>query len=334
VLTFGQLQTLKAISETGSFSKAARKLFLSQPAVSQRIRALEDTLGVELFDRDSGGTFLSPTPAGEEVIKFAQSTLEGYEALVRRLNEAAMREAVVTVGAVGFYVGTHILPRVLPFIHAAHPGINLRMVNLPAERLCEAALSGAVDLALMGQARVQPGLEWRPLWEDEIIMVAHPSRANELGRRPKAVPLILSGVSDQVAFAQRWCVDLGIPAQTVVESTSSDTLRNAALANLGYALLPELVVREELASGALIQIAVPGLPLRRTVVVAYTPERGASPVVAKFLDALTLARRQLRPVNPVRAADEQRSSAPARAEQAVPIRFNRITESPAPTSPT
>jgi molybdate transport repressor ModE-like protein len=307
VLTFGQLQTLQAISETGSFSKAARRLYLSQPAVSQRIRALEDTLGVEVFDRDNGGTQLTPTAEGEEVLKFAAATLEGYEALLKRLADAAARDAVVTIGTVGFYAGTFVLPRILPLIHAAHPEIQIRMVNLPVQRLIESARSGAVDLVLVAKERVEAGLDSQPLWEDELIMVTHPSRANELARQPRLIPLILTGVPEQLSFARRWCADLGVPSQTVVESSSSDTLKNAALANLGYALLPEIVVRAELEAGTLVRVTVPGLPLRRVVVAAYLPERATAPAVAKFLSALHSARRQLRGINPQAPALEPRT---------------------------
>ena len=297
VLTFGQLQTLKAISDTGSFSKAARKLYLSQPAVSQRIRAIEDTLGVELFDRDSGGTHLAPTAEGAEVVKFAVSALEQYAALVQRLSDGSYRESSVSIGAVGFYVGTYVLPRIIPLIHAAHPNIRLRMVTLPFDRLTEAPLSGAVDIALMSQPRVVPGLQSVPLWEDEIIMVCHPSRASQLLRHPRVIPLILTGLSHDIEVARAWCAGLGIPAQIVVESMSADTLRNAALSNLGYALLPEIVVRGEIAAGTLVQVPVHGLPKRRIIVAAYTPERAQLPAVAKFLSALGAARSQLKGVN-------------------------------------
>ena len=238
MFTFGQLQTLKAISESGSFTKAARKLYLSQPAISQRVRALEETLGLELFNRENGGIVPTPTRQGLEVLKFALATLEGYEALTRNLDESAARESVVTVGAVGFYLGTYILPRVLPMIHQAYPDIKLRMNTVHEEALNEAVLMGMVDLVFIAKGRVAPDLEWRPLWEDELIMVSHPSRVAELARHPRSLPLILAGTHPAVDLARQWCADIGAAPQVVVEAPNADTLRNAALANLGYALLP------------------------------------------------------------------------------------------------
>ncbi len=299
MLTFGQLQTLKAIYETGSFSKAARKLYLSQPAVSQRIRAIEETLGVELFDRDIGGGHLAPTPEGAEVVKFAIGTLDQYAALVDRLTEGAHSQSSVSIGAVGFYVGTYVLPRILPLIHASHPDIRLKMVTLSHDKLTDAPLSGAVDIALMTRNRLVPELDSVPLWEDEVIMVCHPARASYLSRHPRVIPLILSGASPYQELARAWCAELGVPAQIVVESTSAETLRTAALSNLGYALVPEIVVRAEVAAGTLLPVQVPGLPLRRTIVAAYSRARTKSPAVERFLQTLTIARGQLLAVNPL-----------------------------------
>lgn len=300
MLTFGQLETLKTIVEAGSFSKAARKLYLSQPAVSQRIRALEETLGIELFDRENSGTLLTPTAEGLEVLKFAIATLESFEALTHRLGAATDHASIVTLGAVGFYMGRYVLPQVLPLIRAEHPDLKLRLVTLDAERLNEAARVGAADLVFMNQSRLDPTLAWQPLWEDEMVMVAHPSRAEELSLAPRAIPLILTPTQNHQQLARQWCAAMNAAAQVVVESISADTLRSAALANLGYALLPEIVVREELAAGSLIEVVVAGLPLRRTIVVAYTAERGEVPAVARFLGALMAARAQLSRVSPSR----------------------------------
>lgn len=299
MLTFGQLQTLKAIYETGSFSKAARKLYLSQPAVSQRIRAIEDTLGVELFDRDIGGGHLAPTAEGAEVVKFAIGTLDQYAALVDRLSQGARSESSVSIGAVGFYVGTYVLPRILPLIHASHPDIRLKMVTLSHDKLTEAPISGAVDIALMTRNRLVPELDSVALWEDEVIMVCHPARASYLSRHPRVIPLILAGVSPYQELAKAWCAELGVPAQIVVESTSAETLRTAALSNLGFALVPEIVVRAEVAAGTLLPVPVPGLPLRRTIVAAYSRSRTQSPAVSRFLQTLKVARGQLLAVNPL-----------------------------------
>ncbi len=173
------LQTFLAIAENGSFSRAAERIFLTQPAISKRIAALEAELGAKLFDRV--GRRVQLTPAGTALLPQARSILDGVGEAKRRI--AALSRDIAGPLRLGtsYHVGLHRLPPALRQFYPAHPNVQLDLRFMDSEAACHAVEQGDLDLAVVTLPHgSNPRLHKEKIWDDplEIVVAAtHPLAA-------------------------------------------------------------------------------------------------------------------------------------------------------------
>ena len=166
------LQVLLAVAETGSLAVAARMLGVTASALSHRIREAERRLDVALFTKLGRGLRL--TPAGEHLADVGDrllADLERAEAVVMRMGEGV--ERVVRLG-MGAYNSYHWLPAFLRVYREAAPETEIDVIANAARRPLESLLEGAIDVAILAEPVLPPGLRAIPLFEDEIVAVTPP----------------------------------------------------------------------------------------------------------------------------------------------------------------
>lgn len=269
------LAVFLAVAEHGGVLAAARAIGRSQPAVSERVRQLEETMGVALFLRTARG--MTPTPAGRDLVGYA-----------RRIH-ALLAEAAEVGGRTGARAGrlvlaasttpaSFFLPPLLAQFAREHAvdGIELRVGN--TEDVLTAVREGTVSLGMVEGLGRAPGVSLKPFREDIIMPVFAPARVSpELAkaiaavRTPRdvaALPLLWrepgSGTRRIVETA---LVSGGVPMRamrfdTVLGSTLA--LKSAALAGIGVAFLPRCAIAQELLLGQLTPLApVRGLRIKR-----------------------------------------------------------------------
>ncbi len=166
-----QLEYAVAVATHGHFGRAAAACNVSQPALSMQLRKLEQSIGVELFDRSRQPVV--PTAIGEVLLEQARVVLReaGHLADLRNVH-AGVVAGELRVGVIPT-LAPYLLPRFLRSLTADYPDLRLTVNELPTDRLLEALRSDALDLAIIATAPETPGLSQRSLFREPLFVYAH-----------------------------------------------------------------------------------------------------------------------------------------------------------------
>jgi LysR family hydrogen peroxide-inducible transcriptional activator len=272
--TLRQLQYLKLLAEHGSFSRAAEAAHVSQPALSAGVQELERVLGAPVVERARSGVIL--TPVGREAVRRAGDVLTRAEDLVDAARSAGrplsgrFRLGIIPT------VAPYLLPRALPRIRQAYPGLKLFLREDLTPRLIGALRSGALDAAVIALPYDESGLETAHVGHDEILIATPEGHRLALGARidPQALErgeliLLEDGhcLRDQALAA---CALDAPKGEEVFAATSLQTLVQMIDAGLGVSFLPAMAVRAGLTQGTGVSVR----PLaadapKREIVVAW-----------------------------------------------------------------
>jgi DNA-binding transcriptional LysR family regulator len=248
-----QLETLLRIVETGSFAAAAEALSTTQSTVSARIRELERSLGVELFDRTQHRARL--TPKGLELLPSAREIVALAAEARHRIGDASAMTGVVRLGAVGLIALTW-LPKLMTAVRSAYPAVSAVLDVALTAPLIEKVREGDLDLALVTGPVDDRSLTSVSLGCDEFVWMAAPSllvpptpmKPADLARWPV---IGLSNQSHHYPVIERWFRDAGAGYRPVISCSNVRVLGDLTLAGLGVSLLPRASFTAEIAAGAL-----------------------------------------------------------------------------------
>ena len=174
-MTTRELLYIKTIADEKSMTRAAQKLFVTQPSLSHCVMTLEQQLGTRLFTRTAGGLVL--TYAGEKYYRMACEVLRVYAAFESEINEErALSQGRVTVGITNYLATAH-LPRMLPAFHREHPGIEVRICEETTDQVERSLLSGRLDFAILHTGpddglTGNPSLDFEALGRDPFLIAA------------------------------------------------------------------------------------------------------------------------------------------------------------------
>jgi DNA-binding transcriptional LysR family regulator len=285
-----QLHCFCVVVERGSFTQAGRQLFLSQPAVSQQVRALENALGVELLDRSRRP--LMPTQVGESVYRYGVELLQRVAAIQDVVDECKGLHAGRVTVAAGVVVGHYALPGVIARFRRQHPGVRVELIVEPAASVFEDVLRGTVDFGITLGYHVPAGLVTRSLYQDELVLVVgreHPwsHRANHtLPLQMLALQPLLALRGLFVRARQLYEERLqaaGVEPVPDLEFDSTEPIKQAVATGYGAAFLFRSSIAAELAAGWLHVVAIEGPPLHGDFVVAWRERQHLSPAAQAFL---------------------------------------------------
>jgi DNA-binding transcriptional LysR family regulator len=240
-----QLRALAAVVETRSFSAAARKLHLTQPAVSLQIKALEDRFGVRLVERL--GKQAHATAAGEELVAAAARLFresDDIELRMRRYREGWM--GGVTIGTIST-VFTYDLPPLLRALRRRHPKIELQVTSLPTPESVERILDNRLDIAIITLPIDTHRLRVTPL-RDETMLAIFPAGASAVPDvvSPSFVatqPLLMEHDRAAGHLLVRGWLERGKTRPNIpMQLGSIEALKSAVAAELGMAIIPDAAV--------------------------------------------------------------------------------------------
>ncbi|HXH87312.1 MAG TPA: LysR family transcriptional regulator [Gaiellaceae bacterium] len=269
-MLLSQVEAFLMIAERRSVSEAATVLFVTQPAVTTRIKNLERELGVALFVRTPRGMRLTAEGRAfrSHAQRAVQSLAEGRQ-LLHELREGRLGE--LQLGAAPA-ISTYVLPLVLRRFQTAFPNVHLIVRTGHSEEILEMVLREQVQLGLVRDLP-HAATTSTPLYEDEIVLVVHP------GHRFAEQPTIAVGdlaterlilfdrTSSYFVLTSAFFREAGIVPRGVMELDNVDATKKMVEHGLGIAFLPYTAVRGELASGALQEISIEGYePVRRQIV--------------------------------------------------------------------
>lgn len=270
------LRAFDATARHGGFTGAARALNVTHVAVAQQVRALERDLGLPLVERL--GRAASLTEAGRAL---ARALDDGFSAIAQGVEDLRRREAHrgLRVATTIFTAQAVVLPR-LPEFWARHRGIEVAMT--PGRDSVDLLRDG-YDLAIRAEANEVPGIEVIPLVRSPMMIVGAPSLLDRGPADPARLPWIWSPGNEP---DQEIIRAAGIDPATVekIDVGSPHLEVGAAVSGLGLSVASEIIIRRELASGALRALPVPGLPV--TAYSAVVPRAPRRPAIDHFVDWL------------------------------------------------
>ena len=292
-MTLEDLRVFAMVAAERSFSRAARKLRRTQPAVSQAIRRLEDGSGEQLIDRSSRDGTL--TDAGEVLLEYATR-------LLRLVDEAAtavadlrdIKKGRVLVGA--NEAGVHAVLPLISAFQQEYPGILVEVRRIPSRQMAQEVLLRTVDFGILTFNPPERELISLLLGTDELVLLVKPDHPlagrkqvtmEEVGRQTIIAHNDPSPARERVLrlYEQRHA-----PLNIRISLPSLDGIKRAVETGLGVALLPRRCALGEIARGQLAEVRVPELRTPRQLRFVYRRDGDLSHAAQAFLD---VARRKI-----------------------------------------
>lgn len=294
-MQFQQLAYFVAVAESRHFTRAAEEVHVSQPSLSQQIRALENELGAELFSRARGNITL--TDAGEALLPLARRILADADTARHEVQELVqLRRGRVRLGATPSLC-TGLLPDVLRSFHDRHPGIQLLLEEGGSHDLVRELARGALDLALvvLPLPAASPALTTVELLQEDLVVVSSTgSPAPGRGGRVRIAdlrgePLVMFRHGyDLRELTVAACRAEGFEPSFTVEGGEMDAVLGFVRAGLGIAVVPSMVATRSGHDLRTTPLAPPGL--RRTIALAHRSDV-APPRAARELQRVLLESR-------------------------------------------
>ncbi len=293
-MDIGHFKTFNQVAVSGSFTKAAQALYLSQPAISMQIQALETYLKVSLFDRSRRK--ISLTREGEVLFEYTQRIFQLFDEVQCVFqNISKLQVGRLTIGATGV-MATYYLTRFIRRFHERFPGIELEILSGNSYRIAELVASGEAELGFAGRSVIPSQLQQVFLHRENYMMVVGKSsplasRAGEL-LTPDALlemPFVMREKGTRIrakmhAWFKRHTATL-TPENTVTLSNLEATKR---LIGSGYGIsaIPHLAVSSEVEQGELVEIKVKGFNLAVDYYLVCHSERSLSRAALGFISLM------------------------------------------------
>ncbi len=291
-MLLAQVEGFLAVARNGSVSRAAEALYVTQPALTVRIRQLEQELGEQLFVRTGRGVHL--TDAGRAFLPYAEravASLAGGRELIAEM--AAGGAGELSIGAAPA-VSTYVLPGVLMRFAERLPRVGLVVRTGHSEEILEMVLRTDVQVGLVRPIR-HPQVTARPIYEDELVLVCDPAHpfasvpSVRLDQLDEARLILFDRTSSYYDLTNAIFRQAGVTPRTVMELDNIEAAKKMVEQGLGVALLPATAVTGEVERGSLRGVPIEGaLPLRRQIFVIR--RRDAGPPTAAIRTFLELLR--------------------------------------------
>ncbi|WP_456374417.1 LysR family transcriptional regulator [Thiolapillus sp.] len=272
-MDFNSLQAFLAVAETGSFSRAAQRLYLTQPAVSKRLAILENELGLILFDRM--GRQVSLTHAGRTLLPRARELLLQAQDLKHLASELTEKVSGPLLLGTSHHIGLHRLPDVLRHYRTAYPDVQLDIRFMDSEAACGCVEKGELELAIVTlPTDPPPNLKVRKLWEDKLCFVAAPE--HELAGKSRVslkelirYPAVLPGPTTYTrSILEKAIREHDLRISLGMSTNYMETLKMLTEINLGWSLLPETMLVQ-----AKLEVLPVDLQLKRSLGLVLHQER-------------------------------------------------------------
>ncbi|HEY4761946.1 MAG TPA: LysR substrate-binding domain-containing protein [Thermoguttaceae bacterium] len=282
------LQTFLAVQKHLNYTRGAKELLLSQPAVSRQIHQLERELGLPLFEQI--GKSLHLTDAGRTLAREAEQLLGSLErvAEVVRAHRSAERGRL-WIGA-STTPGFYLLPPVLGRFHERYPHVELRYTVENSRRIEQKLLRNELDLGFVGACPSNVYLRAEPVIEDEIVCFT--SASNRLAKCRQIDPKSLEretwvirekGAATRELF-ESWLTSIGAGVGRTIELSCPEAVKALVAAGIGFSYMSVHGLQVKTASAHFKKLNVSGLHLIRTIYLVRHVDKHSSPVMEAFLE--------------------------------------------------
>ncbi|MBE3595410.1 MAG: LysR family transcriptional regulator [Hydrogenibacillus sp.] len=289
-LNLRRLNIFRTVVRHMSFSRAAEELYLSQPAVSQHIRQLEEYFGVKLFEQS--GKQIVLTEAGSYLKEAADRLfrqLEDVEQAIRDIRTHRVGSLTLTADT---SAGAYVVPPFLGEFHRQHPQVAIKLEVVNRSVVLQRLFRGETDLAVMGYPKQSPYLEAAPFLDNRLVVIAaadHPLADVEripLSRLAKEPFLIREKGSGTRSTMERFFQEFGIFPVVRMELGSVAAIKEAVAARVGVSIVSEAAIRLERQMGLITVLDVERFPIVRKWYVVHSVQQPLSPLALSFRQLL------------------------------------------------
>ena len=309
-MELAQLRTFLKVAEEGSVTKAAGSLHLTQPAVTQHIRALERQFGTTLFERTGRGMLLNGP--GELLRDYARKALAAIEDGQQVIADIVQGRSGRLILAAGVTTSIFHLPRWLKAFRKAHPDVDITVKTGGSREVARMALDREIDLGLVTSPVPHPDLEALPLFDEQIVLVGPPDARSDappdsspspqpdagpdaLPGGPPTRPVMQATLSETPlilfprgtgfrAYLDQVLAEAGASPHVKMETDSVESIKGFVQVGLGMSFLPLSAVQAEIEAGLLVRVDLVGVaPLTRTTAVVRRKDRYFGVAARDFL---------------------------------------------------
>ena len=268
-MDFKQLKSLVEVVECRSFTKAAERLYISQPTVSAHIRQLEEELQSRLVIRTTKS--IEITPRGLEAYDCARSILELRENLLRRWADDG--EQMIQLGA-STITSAYILPEILPAYGREHPKVYFVIHQSDSQGVVQGLLKGSFDLGMTGMDSGEEELAFEPFYRDRMVLITPVNRHFlELMERKDPISALLK---EPVILREE---DLRVAARV----NDQESIKNLVAGGLGVSIISERAARNFIREKRLLAAALPGKAAGRNLYLVYRKNYILKKYVREFI---------------------------------------------------
>ena len=285
-----RLEIFVKVAELGSFSRAAEALFLTQPTVSEHVRALEEELGVQLLDRLGRGA--TPTRAGQILLGYARRMLTLSREARQAIDQFQGRLSGELIVGGSTIPGEYVLPALIGQFKAKYPDISISLLIGSSRQVAEWVDEGRVEVGVVGARPTPRALESRELMSDELVVVVSVEHAwsgretatlAELRDEPLIVRERGSGSREALERALAEAGTSLTAFRVAGEMGSTQAIKQAVRAGVGISLISKRAVEDECRASLLACVRVRDLKVWRAFYLVTHRERTRSPLAEAFL---------------------------------------------------
>jgi DNA-binding transcriptional LysR family regulator len=293
-ITMQQMEALIALVEEGSFSRAAQKMLLTQPALTKNIKNIEETLGTKIVRRSTGG--ISINASGKILYDYARR-------IVKLRNEAREKIGKLADNSGGdIYIGastipaTYILPRALSLFRKKHPDIRVHIQTADSEETLNMVLGNQIQIGFIGKKPLNNRIMEMRLWKDRLALVVggnHPWRKKKVITLQEflAEPFVIrekgSATRDVLESCFKNSQSVSISQLNICsEMGSSEAIKEAVIAGLGVSVISVHAITRELSQKLLAEVPFPGCNIERNLYLIYQRKLELTALHKLFIDFL------------------------------------------------
>ena len=262
-----QLEIIRAIADTGSFTAAGEKLHVSQSAISRQILLLEEELGEPVFHRI--GRRIRITPAGESLLQLSHRVFQDLQETVSSISDKrdSLSGTMRLVG--GMTVCLYVFPALLAEVRRVHPHLDMKVTVGSAERSIAMLRSGAGDLGMITLPVEATDLVSVPVLEEELLLVTYP--AHPLAKKKSIAPADLDK-QDFVLFetgsitrrlVESFFAREGVEANVIMETENVEIIKAMVRNGIGISIIPSQAAASDVRAGQLFRSRIAGQSLVR-----------------------------------------------------------------------
>ena len=289
-MDFEQLKTFLEVWRQKSFSRAAEKLRITQPAVSAQIRSLEREVGETLFDRKGGKVTF--TAAGRAFEPFAEHALDCHRHMILMLSEQRRSPRGEISISAQESTSLYVLPNVFALFKKHYPKVALKIVRADTSRTLEALLARQVDFGIVSLPVTDARFTILPIHQDELVLAM--PKGHALAKVPNPGPREIARHSflfPKQGRQRELLLNIfrmhDIQPKTVMEVESSELMKRFIIAGLGIGFLPSINIAEERAAGSIEVLPLESIRINRPLGIAYLKEKELTRAGKAFLEIAT-----------------------------------------------